>query len=67
MEILKKIAELKKSVLETSQLVDELIVSLEKQTLMTKNKEQKILVLKDEVRTNVEKIDEIIENYNANN
>ena len=66
MEILKRIAELKKSLLETDQLVDDLLSSLEAQQNRIDNKEKKILQLKEEVKINVEKIDEIIEDYNAN-
>ena len=66
MEILKKIAELKKSILETDQLVDDLLSSLEAQQSRIDNKEKTILQLKEEVKFNVKKIDEIIENYYAN-
>ena len=66
MEILKKIAELKKSIIETDQLVDDLLSSLKAQQNRIDNKEKKILQLKAEVKINVEKIDEIIEDYNAN-
>ena len=66
MEILKKIAGLKKSILETDQLVDDLLSSIKAQQNRIDNKEKKILQLKEEVKMNVEKIDEIIEDYNAN-
>ena len=66
MEIIKKIAELKKSILETDQLVDDLLLSLNAQQNRIYNKEKKILQLKAEVKVNVKKIDEIIEDYNAN-
>ena len=66
MEILKRITDLKKSILETSQLVDDLISSLEAQQNRISNKEKKILQLKEEVKINVAKIDEIIKAYNAN-
>ena len=66
MEILKKIADLKKSILETDQLVDDLLSSLEAQQNRINNKENKILQLKKEVKINVEKIDKIIKDYNAN-
>jgi predicted nucleic acid-binding Zn-ribbon protein len=66
MEILKRIADLKKSILETNQLVDDLISSLEAQQNRISNKEKKILQLKEEVKINVAKIDEIIKAYNAN-
>ena len=66
MEIGKEINDLKKSVLELELLVDELISSLEAQKLRVSNKEKIISQLKEEVRTNIEKIDEIIEEYHAN-
>ena len=66
MEILKKITGLKKSILETDQLVDDLLSSLKAQQNRIDNKEKEILQLKEEVKTNIEKIDEIIEDYNAN-
>ena len=66
MEIEKEINNLKKSVLELEQLVEELISSLEAQKLRVSNKEKIISQLKEEVRTNIEKIDEIIEEYHAN-
>ena len=66
MEILKRITELKKSLLETDQLVDDLLSSLKAQQNRIDNKEKKIVQLKKEVKINVEKIDEIIEDYNAN-
>ena len=66
MEIIEKINKLKKSIKETDQLVDELISSLEAQKLSANNRENKIFNLKEEVRINVEKIDEIIEDYNGN-
>ena len=66
MEILKRIAELKKSILETDQLVDDLLSSLKAQQNRIDNKEKEILQLKEEVKINIEKIDEIIEDYNAN-
>ena len=65
MEILKKIAELKKSIYETDQLVDDLLSSLKAQQNRIDNREKKILQLKEEVKINIEKIDEIIEDYNA--
>ena len=58
--------QLKKSVKETEQLVDELISSLNAQKLKTENKEKKIIKLKEEVKENIEKIENFIKNYNAN-
>ena len=66
MEIEKEINDLKKSVLELELLVEELISSLEAQKLRVSNKEKIISQLKEEVRANVEKIDQIIEEYHAN-
>ena len=61
MEIENEINNLKKSVLELEQLVEELISSLEAQKLRVSNKEKIISQLKEEIRTNIEKIDQIIE------
>ena len=66
MEIEKEINGLKKSVLELELLVEELISSLEAQKLRVSNKEKIISKLKEEVRINIEKIDQIIEEYHAN-
>ena len=61
-----KIAELKTSIKKTELLIDEMMLYLEEQKIKNTLKEQKILKLKEEVTINVEKIDEIIENYNGN-
>ena len=66
MEILKKISTLKKSIDETDKLVDELVSSLQAQKLRVENKDNKILKLKKEVSKNIDIIDKIIEDYNAN-
>ena len=66
MEIEKEIHDLKKSIIELELLVEELISSLEAQKLRVSNKEKIISQLKEEIRTNIEKIDQIIEEYHAN-
>ena len=66
MEIEKEINVLKKSIKELVQLVEELIASLEAQKLRVSNKEKIISQLKEDVRSNIAKIDEIIEEYHAN-
>ena len=66
MEIEKEIKDLKKSIIELELLVEELISSLEAQKLRVSNKEKIISQLKEEIRTNIEKIDQIIEEYHAN-
>ena len=66
MEIAKEIKDLKKSIIELELLVEELISSLEAQKLRVSNKEKIISQLKEEVKTNIKKIEEIIEEYHAN-
>ena len=66
MEIEKEIHDLKKSIIELELLVEELISSLEAQKLRVSNKEKIISQLKEDVRSNIAKIDEIIEEYHAN-
>jgi len=66
MEIEQEIKDLKKSVLELELLVEELISSLEAQKLRVSNKEKIISQLKEEVRINIDKIDQIIAEYHAN-
>tara|TARA_Y100001970_G_C13799226_1_gene634171 strand:+ start:63 stop:266 length:204 start_codon:yes stop_codon:yes gene_type:complete len=66
MEITKKINKLKESIIEIDQLIEELISSLEAQHLRAENKGKKVLEIKDELKTNIKKIDKIIENHNAN-
>ena len=61
-----EIDKLKQSIIETDQLVDEMIEFLEAQKIRTQKKEKKISELKEEVRVNIEKIDKIIHGYNAN-
>ena len=61
-----EIDKLKQSIVETDQLVDEMIEFLEAQKIRTQKKEKKISELKEEVRVNIEKIDKIIDGYNAN-
>ena len=66
MGIKNKIIELERSIKDTDLLLDEMISHLKKQKIKTILKEKKILKLKEEVSINVEKIDEIIENYYGN-
>ena len=66
MEIIKKIIDLKESIEETEIMVQKLISNLDNQRNKTNNKQKKILLLKEEVEININKIDEIIEDYNAN-
>ena len=66
MEILNKIIKLKKSISEAENLVQHLITNIESQEIKINNKEKEILNLKQEIKNNIIKIDEIIEKYNAN-
>ena len=66
MEILKKISELKKSIEDIEYLVEKLISNINVQHINVDTKEEKISHLKAEIKNNVNKIDEIIKNYNAN-
>ena len=66
MGIKNKIIELERSIKNTDLLIDEMISYLEKQKMKTILKEKIILKLKEEVAINIEKIDEIIENYYGN-
>jgi len=63
MDIIDKITELETSIKKTDLLVDSIISYLEEQKIQFNLKQDKILKLKEEVSTNVKKIDEIIENY----
>ena len=67
MKILKKVDELKQSILKTDKLIEKMLIDLKFQKTENLNKESRIQNLKKEVRNNIEKIDEIIENYNAKN
>ena len=66
MNIFKKISSLKNSIQETDKLVDNLIITLNEQKTKVEKKESKITILKQEVSNNIDKIDKILENYNAN-
>ena len=65
MEMIKKIADLKKSIKETEAMVEKLLINLSIQKKENENKEKQILFLKQELRVNIEKIDEIIKDYNG--
>ena len=55
MQLLKKIKELKKSIQETDELVEQLISSLRAEEIRSEKKENKILQLKDEINLNIKK------------
>ena len=56
MQLLKKIKELKKSIQETDELVEQLISSLRAEEIRSEKKENKILQLKDEINLNIKKL-----------
>ena len=66
MDILKRIEILKNKVIQAEELIDDLLLTLEAKQNKINIKENKILELKEVVKKNVDKIDSIIDEYNAN-
>jgi len=66
MDILKRIEILKNKMIQVEELVDDLLPTLEAKQNKIYIKENKILQLKEVVKKNVDKIDSIIDEYNAN-
>ena len=66
MDILKRIEILKNKMIQMEELVDDLLLTLEAKQNKIHIKENKILQLKEVVKKNVDKIDSIIDEYNAN-
>ena len=66
MDLLKKISKVQIKLKQTEELTNDLLLSLKSKENKVQNHEQKILTLKDEIKKNIEKIDMIIKNYNAN-
>ena len=66
MDILKRIEILKNKMIQMEELVDDLLLTLEAKQNKIYIKENKILQLKEVVKKNVDKIDSIIDEYNAN-
>ena len=66
MDILKRIEILKNKMIQVEELVDDLLLTLEAKQNKIDIKENKILQLKEVVKKNVDKIDSIIDEYNAN-
>ena len=65
MDILKRIEILKNKMIQVEELVDDLLLTLEAKQNKIFIKENKILQLKEVVKKNVNKIDTIIDEYNA--
>ena len=66
MDILKRIEILKNKMIQVEELVDDLLLTLEAKQNKIYIKENKILQLKEVVKKNVDKIDSIIDECNAN-
>ena len=66
MDILKRIEILKNKMIQAEELVDDLLLTLDAKQNKINIKENKILELKEVVKKNVDKIDSIIDKYNAN-
>ena len=65
MDILKRIEILKNKMIQAEELVDDLLLTLEAKQNKIYIKENKILQLKEVVKKNVDKIDKIIDEHNA--
>ena len=65
MDILKRIEILKNKMIQVEELVDDLLLTLEAKQNKIYIKENKILHLKEVVKINIDKIDSIIDEYNA--
>ena len=66
MDILKRIEILKNKMIQVEELMDDLLLTLEAKQNKIYIKENKILQLKEVVKKNVDKIDSMIDEYNAN-
>ena len=66
MDILKRIEILKNKMIQVEDLVDDLLLTLEAKQNKIDIKENKILHLKEVVKINIDKIDSIIDEYDAN-
>ena len=65
MDLLEKIKKVEKTINETDQLLDEILLSFENNKNKLNQKELEIAELKEEIKHNIQKIDLIIKNYNA--
>ena len=66
MDILKRIENLKNKMIQVEELVDDLLLTLEAKQNKIYIKENQILQLKEVVKKNIDKIDTIIDEQNAN-
>ena len=66
MDILKRIETLKNKMIQVEELVDDLLLTLEAKQNKIYIKEDQILQLKEVVKKNIDKIDTIIDEHNAN-
>ena len=66
MDILKRIEILKNKMIQMEELVDDLLLTLEAKQNKIYIKENQILQLKEVVKKNIDKIDTIIDEHNAN-
>jgi len=66
MDLLKKISSLQNKLIQTEELTEDLLLSLKNKEIKLQSHKQKIIELKNEIKKNVEKIDLIVKDYNAN-
>jgi peptidoglycan hydrolase CwlO-like protein len=66
MDLLKKVKELQNKLTQTEELIEDLLLSLDSNETKVQSREKKIEFLKENIKKNVEKLDIIIKDYNAN-
>ena len=66
MDLLKKVKELQNKLIQTEELIEDLLLSLDSNETKVQSREKKIEFLKENIKKNVEKLDIIIKDYNAN-
>lgn len=65
MDLLKKIKELQNKLIQSEELIEDLLLSLDSNEAKVQNRENKIEFLKENIKKNVEKLDIIIKDHNA--
>ena len=65
MDLLKKIKELQNKLIQSEELIEDLLLSLDSNEAKVQNRENKIEFLKETIKKNVEKLDIIIKDHNA--
>ena len=66
MDLLKRIKELENKIIQTEELIEDMLSSIDSNEVKVQSREKKIEFLKENIKKNVEKLDIIIKDYNAN-